>query len=202
MRYVRHLWLFAMFVLNAHADSITNLPGLIIYSGNTKFIEATGKVSLTDGILEFIAVESSGRDYESLFTLECRPAALKFALLLIGCEPGESNGSPVSIEVEWAGKRAPVEQLVIDRRTKTSPAALPWIFTGSYFTKSVPGGKEVFMADEEQSFIALWWQPSTLINLKKDFGNPYRGEEQGFEVNTRIVPPRGTPVKLIIRRRD
>ncbi len=95
MRHSRLLWLLAVLALEARADAITNLPGLVIHSGETKFIEAAGKVSLTDGVLEFIAVESSGRDYESLFTLECRPAALKFALLLIGCEPGESNGSPV-----------------------------------------------------------------------------------------------------------
>ncbi len=95
----------------------------------------------------------------------------------------------------------PVEQWLIERRTKKSPAVLPWIFTGSYFTKNVLDGRDVFMADEEQAFIALWWQPSTLINLKKDFGNPYRGGDQGFEANTNALPPKGTPIKLIFRKR-
>ena len=182
----------------ACADSNVSLPGLTIYGGEKKSVAATGQVATTDGILEFIAVEKPGRDYESLFTLDCRPSALKFALLLIGCE----TNTPVSIEAEWRDKRVPVEQLLIDRRTKKSPASLPWVFTGSYFTKSVLDGKEVFMADEEQAFIALWWQPSVLISLKQEFGNPYRGEQQGFEANTKALPPKGTPVKLIFRRRD
>lgn len=185
----------------AHAESITNLPGIVIHGGERKFVEATGKVAARDDILEFIAVETSGRDYESLFTLDCRPSAMKFALLLIGCEPGESNGSPVSIEVEWDSKRVPVEQLLIDRRTKKPPESLPWIFTGSYFGKNSVTGQDAFLADEDQAFIALWWQPSVLINLTRDFGNPYRGSDLGFAANPQLLPAKGAPIKLIIRKR-
>jgi hypothetical protein len=180
------------------AGADVQLPGLAIHGGEKKFVEATGQVATTNGILEFVAVEKQGRDYESLFTLDCRPSALKFALLLIGCE----TNSPISIEMEWRDKRVPVEQLLIDRHTKKPPTKLSWVFTGSYFTKSVLDGKEVFMADEEQAFIALWWQPSTLINLKQDFGNPYRGEQQGFEPNAMAMPIDGTPVKLIFRTKS
>jgi hypothetical protein len=190
-------WLLFAFLLSAaQAETVTNLPGLIVRGGENKIVEATGHVANTDGVLEFIAVEKAGRDYESLFTLDCRPSALKFALLLIGCETND----PVRIEVEWAGKRIPVEQLLLDRHTKKSPPALPWIFTGSYFTKSVLDGREVFMADEEQAFVALWWQPSALINLRQDFGNPYHSEAQGFEANPKALPPKDTPVKLIFRK--
>lgn len=179
------------------AASDVSLPGLTIHGGEKKFVEATGQVATTDGILEFIAVEKQGRDYESVFALDCQPSALKFALLLIGCETND----PVAIEMELQNKRVPVEQLLIDRHTKKPPASLTWAFTGSYFTRSVLDGKEVFMADEEQAFIALWWQSSMLINLKQDFGNPYRGEQQGFEANTKALPPKGTPVKLVFRKR-
>jgi hypothetical protein len=197
----RTLLLALLFASGARAESVTNLPGLAIHGGTNKYVEATGKTATTDDILEFIAVEAEGRDYESLFTLDCRPSALKFALLLLGCDPGERNGSPVSIEVEWQDKRIPVEQLLIDRHTKKPPGRLPWIFTGSYFNRDPISGNEVFRADEEQAFIALWWQPSVLINLTKDYGNPYRGNDQGFEANAKLLPPKGTPVKLILRRR-
>jgi hypothetical protein len=171
-----------------------SLPGLTVHE---KSVEAAGQVATTNGILEFVAVEKGGRDYESLFTLDCRPSTLKFALLLIGCETNDS----VSIEMEWRGQRVPVERLLIDRHTKKLPAKLDWVFTGSYFTKSVLDGKEVFRADEEQAFIALWRQPSVLINMNQEFGNPYRGENQGFEANTKAMPTNGTPVKLIFRKR-
>jgi hypothetical protein len=197
------------------AGSIVTLPGLVIHGGDKKFIEATGKISLADGeILEFVAVEPKGRDYESLLTLDCRPSALQFALLLIGCEagarphaakPGEKTGTPLAIELEWrrAGQthRVPVETLLVDRHTKTAPKNMPWIFTGSYFTKSVVDGRQIFQSDEEQAFVALWWSPSIIINLDSDFGNPYRGEEQGFAVNSKTVPPKDTPIKLILRLR-
>ena len=188
------------------AGSVVNLPGLLIHGGKNKFIEASGKVALTDGILEFIAVEPEGRDYESLLTLDCKPSELKFALLLIGCEEGEKKGSLLILEVEWLqdrkAKRVPVEQLLLDRRTRKPAKRLSWRFTGSYFTTHPISGREVFQADEEAAFIALWWEPSVLINVVGDLGNPYRGDDQGFEVLKKAVPPLGTPVKLILRRHD
>ena len=91
------------------AGTDVTLPGLVIHGGAKKSVEATGTISLADdGILEFLAVEAKGRDYESLLTLECRPAALQFALLLIGCEPGvrptsapagAKTGTPLALEV-------------------------------------------------------------------------------------------------------
>jgi hypothetical protein len=194
----------------AHAGSIINLPGLVVHGGDRKFIEATGHVALTDGILEFIAVEPAGRDYESLLTLDCKPSELQFALILIGGESGvlpqqakagEKVGARLQLEVEWEanGKatRVPIEKLLRDRRTKKAPVDIPWIFTGSYFAKNFDG-RDVFMADQEQAFIALWWSPSALINVSGEYGNPYRGQNQGLEIDQSAVPSKGTLVKLIL----
>jgi hypothetical protein len=196
----------------ARTGSIIHLPGLEIRGGDKKSIEATGRVSLTTGILEFVAVESGGRDYESLFTLDCKPSALKFALLLIGCETGAVPhevksgarvGDRLHLEVEWQSdgksKRLPVEKLLVDRKKKKSPAELPWVFTGSRFVKDIEG-REVFLADSEQAFISLWWNPAVLINVGSEFGNPYHGDDQGFEVNAAEIPPKNTPIKLILRK--
>jgi len=191
---------------------VTNLPGLVIHGGDEKHVEAAGKVCLTDGILEFIAVEREGRDYESLFALECRPSAMQFALLLIGAEPGapphkagpgEKPGDRLLIEAEWAleGKttRVPVHQLLIQRSNSKPLADASWIFTGSYFIKDI-AGKELFIADAEQAFISLWWNKAIPINLGADHGNPYRAEDQGFRANTKALPPVGTAIKLILRK--
>jgi hypothetical protein len=187
-------WLAGLLVAVQAVAADMQLPGL---TAHKDFVEAAGRVATTEGILEFVAVEKGGRDYESLFALDCRPSALKFVLLLIGCE----TNRPVGIEMEWRDQRVPVEQLLIDRHTKKPPVKLEWLFTGSYFTKSVLDGKEVFQADEEQAFIALWRQDAVLINLKQDSGNPYRGGAQGFEANTKAMPTNGAPVKLIFRKR-
>jgi hypothetical protein len=190
----------------ADTNAPVNLPGITIHGGNDKYVEAEGSVCQTNGILEFIAVEPGGRDYESIFTLKCRPSSLKFALLLIGCEPDETDGTRLAISAQWTqnGKphQQPIEKFLIDRNTTNSPpATLPWIFTGSGFATNPITGKQVFQSDEEQAFIALWQQPSILINLAASHGNPYRGEDQGFEINSATLPPKDTPIKLIFRPR-
>jgi hypothetical protein len=192
---------------------VVRLPGLTIHGGEKKFIEATGRVVLTDGILEFIAVEHGGREYESVLALDCKPSALQFALLLIGCEPGavpqrakagENIGDRLELELSWQldgkTKRLPVEKLLVERKTKKPPAKLPWIFTGSHFATDPLSGREVFLADAERAFIALWWSPGIPVNLGGEYGNPYRGEDQGFEVNRKLVPPLDTPVMLMFRK--
>jgi len=194
---MRWLWVLLLAVVPARAGSI-HLPGLTIHKGHRPCVEATGAVCLTNGILEFVAVEAKGREYESLLTLDCRPSQLQCALLLIGCETGAA--SRVSLEVEHQNRRVPVEQWLRDRRTGQPPRDLDWIFTGSYCTTGLDG-RRVFLADEEQAFIALWPQSSVPINLVGEHGNPYRGEQQGFEVNTAAVPPVGTKIKLILRPR-
>ena len=153
-----------------------------------------------------MAVETGGRDYESLVTLDCRPSGLKYALLLLGLHDGATNGAPLRLDIEWAvagqPHRVPVETLLLDRTTGKPPAPLPFIFSGSFFGPDLTGSNQIFHADIEQAHVALWWQPAVLINVRGDRGNPYRGDNQGFEVNSRIVPPAGTPVKLIFRPRE
>ena len=191
--------------LSSANGELVRLPGLRVQS-EEKIVAADGHIALTNGILEFLAVEAGGRDYESLVTLDCRPSALKFALLLVGLSEGETNGAALRLDIEWESRgktnRLPVESLLLDRRTGRVPGRLPLIFTGSYFAPDLSGSNQVFLADVEQAHIALWWQPSALINLRATTGNPYRGEDQGFEVNSQLVPPVGTPVQLLFRRRE
>jgi len=186
------------------AEPDVKLPGLTVRPGSPPSVEATGNICLTNGILEFIASEKEGRDYESLITLDIKPWAMNTALLLIGCEPGETNGTRLSLDIEWtnAGKtnRIPIEKLLVSRKTEKPPGHLTWTFTGSYFTTNPITGKRVFIADEERAFVALWWQTSVPINLSQESGNPYRGDNEGFEVNTNTVPALGTAIKLILRK--
>ena len=131
---------------------------------------------------------------------------MKYALLLLGLREGATNGAPLRLDLEWevAGqpRRVPVEKLLRDRATGQSPSVLPFIFSGSFFGPDLTGSNQVFHADVEQAHVALWWQPAVLINVRGDRGNPYRNEDQGFEVNSKLVPATGTPVKLIFQSRE
>jgi len=171
------------------------LPGLVIHDVASPYLEAAGKVSRTNDLLEFIAVEPLGRDYESLLTLDCKPSAFRYAIELIGGD----TGKVVNVEIEYKNKRVPVERWLIDRKTKKPPTSLRWVFSGSCFGRNPVTDQPVFLADAEQAHIALWWQSSIVVNLADDRGNPYKSDDQGFDVNPAVVPPVGAPVKLIIR---
>jgi len=96
-------------------------------------------------------------------------------------------------------ERKPIEEFLLDRRTEKSPDRLLWAFTGSFFYRDESTGLEVFVADVERSLIALWYDPSALLNLGQNLGNPYRGDATGLEVNPAALPDRGTPVRIILR---
>jgi hypothetical protein len=196
----------------AEARSVVRLPGLTIHGGQNKYIEMPGQVCLADGILEFLAVEPQSREYESVLTLQCKPSAMHFALLLIGCEPGppayrakpgKRTGDRLHLEVQWTedgkSRRLPAEQFLLSRRTKQPPKDLQWIFSGSYFVTDF-SSNQVFQADAEQAFVSLWWSASIPINVGRDYGIPYREENEGFEVNAAKIPAVGTPITLVIRR--
>lgn len=108
----------------------------------------------------------------------------------------------IDVEVRQADgtwRPRPVEGFLIDRGHRRPPAPLTWAFTGSFFARDEETGREAFIADVERSLIALWYDPTALLNLLRDVGNPYRGESSGLEANRADLPPVGTPVRLILR---
>jgi hypothetical protein len=188
------------------AGPVAAFPGLAVYGGEAPRVEATGRIADSAGdLLEFLAVESGGRAYESLLTLDCRPSGMQTALLLLGCKPHARLGTKLELELEWIlegrAQQARIEELLIERRTQKAPGPLPWVFTGSRFVRLAGAEAEVFLADAEEAFIGLYAHDGLLIQLGGDFGNPYRSQEAGFAVNAGRLPPQGTQIRLILRPR-
>ena len=192
---------------SAEGGPVAVFHGLKVYAGESPRVEAAGKIADGPGdLLEFLAVEPTGRTYESLLTLDCRPSGMQAALLLLGCKPHEKSGTKLVLELEWTleGRiqKAPIEEMLLERRTQKTPGPLPWVFTGSQFVR-LPGAQtEVFLADAEEAFIGLYAHDGLLIQLGGDFGNPYRSAEAGFAANASRLPPKGTPIRLILRMRQ
>jgi hypothetical protein len=133
------VWALAASAVGVEAAEQVELAGLRVVGGEKPFVEASGAVALTNGILEFVSVTPGGREYESLLTMTAKPSALQFALLLIGAQPGKDpeaglprshlpdyqRGSRLVIEVDWeAGgekQRAPVAAWLRDRKTGQAP---------------------------------------------------------------------------------
>jgi hypothetical protein len=226
----------------SQAGRTVSLPGLAMNLDNRE-LQLDGRVCIERGVLEYVAVAAGGKEYESIFSLRCRPSHVNVALLLAGYQAGDlapdlrgdyspnadpaanqpPEGAPqgtdppkqywakptaeptrVTVDVDvrrrdgtW--ERRPIEEFLLDRRTEKSPDRLVWAFTGSFFYRDEGTGLEVFVADVERSLIALWYDPSALLNLGRDVGNPYRGEAAGLEVNPATLPDRDTPVRIILR---
>lgn len=196
------------------------LPGLTV-DMEKKAVTGTGRVCLTSGILEYLVVAKGGKDYESVIEMSVRPSDLHAALLMTGAVPGampqefkgdgkgdlpgakkKSEAGRFVIFVEWAegGKtvRVKAEKLLYDRDKDEAGRDFVWAFTGSYFYRDREG-KEYYMADEGKSIVGIWYDGSALLNLAEKSKNPYRGDDFGFEVNTKKIPERGTPVKIIFQ---
>ncbi|HOW70260.1 MAG TPA: YdjY domain-containing protein [Phycisphaerae bacterium] len=117
---------------------------------------------------------------------------------------GGNPPSYLAIEVELkqadgSWRRQPLEKLLVNRGTGKPPGRLRWAFTGSFFRRDENTGEEYFIADVEKSLAAFWFDPTALINLAADMGNPYRSEDGGLEVAKTDRPLQGTPVRLVLR---
>ena len=192
--------------------------GRVRFFRKERRVEVEGEVCLDQGILDYLAIcPGSGKEYESLVTLKCRPSSLHAALLNIGARPGDMpeafkgprkavmkridrpkpRGDRISITVRWKTggpeESAPVEAWIIDRSTKEPAQPLTWVFTGSFFAR-VGRGRVAYAADVENVAVSMWYDEVCILNLAAKAGSPYRGESLGFEINANTVPAKGTKV--------
>lgn len=168
----------------------------ILVDKQKKEIRIRTNLAITKGILEYLLVGDAGKTYESVFQVtENLPSELNFALLLIGSEPldfkrfmqlrNDPNGlavlkkdHPVSlVEVDCLqnGHRVGWENLLKNRAGDSN--TFVWVHTGGFFLKD-----KRYAGDVELSHIAIWQDPSAVINLFSNMGNPYRGGF-GLEMN-------------------
>jgi len=187
-----------------------------------KRITIEGRFCLREGILDYLAVTSGGQEYESVVALNCKGSLLHAGLLALGAHPGptqqvidelkknppegvkipERPGTTLRITAEWEkdGKTVsvPASRLLFNRKAKKAQATGEWVFTGSYFAKDLDGKTEFYMADIDKAIIGVFYTASAVINFSEDAGNPYAGDDEGYEVNAELVEPLDTPIKLVI----
>ncbi len=219
----------------------SSLPGIEMDQRSGE-LQIEGEVCIDQGVLEYLAVATRGKMYESVFALSCRPSHLQAAMLMGGYVTGEvqpesrgdfspgtdsaasnapqgapqtlqpsdeywetASSSPthVTIDVDvqqddGSWKRFPVERFLRDRATGRQPARLTWAFTGSFFVLHQMTQREHFAADVDKSLIALFYDPTALLNLSGNIGNPYRGKGLGLEIDQQHVPKKGTSVRVIL----
>lgn len=157
--------------------------------------------------LEFVANAQNGvKAYETAITLNTDAVSLNAALLLIGLDPAngvvpkmqfdpaEPKGDPIELSVTINGRRLPVEDLTMDRRTGKPLPSGPWVYTGSTFIAAEGGSR--FLAEMDGVLIGMMHGPSALIE------NPRPHAVGGFGaivLNPKLGVPANTPLTLTIK---
>jgi hypothetical protein len=171
-----------------------------------------GQVSQPDYRLEFFACSDLGRGYESVVVVNTRASIVHAALLGVGAEPGHPvqfdpeykppAGQEIAVEVVWKDKdgrrrRDRAQDWVRNTQTK-KPMQENWVFAGSGFWRDPTTGKTRYMADSGD-LICMLSLPGAMMDLT--LRTPSDLESRVFEADSQRVPPRGTPVTLLLTPR-
>ena len=171
-------------------------------------IEVDGEVCLDSGFIELVVCAKGGKEYESILAVDCKPYEIHLCLLMLGLVDGPGpkfqgdatrpRGDLVDLFVEWQeggqAKRVRAEDLVYNVKAKRPMKHTPWVFVGSELVKEEETDKQIYMANVEGSIATTYHDPYTV------FDNPLPDgvDDTAYEVNGKVVPQKGTKVKLII----
>lgn len=186
-------------------DHILKIGDVMVHS-QKRHVSINGEVNMKEGLVEYLACTPTGKLHESVLKLFADPSHIQIALLLLGLEPGNSpipfqgapeipRGAPLDILVSWQvnGKEVVCKSgdLILNINSNKTAMNVNWVFTGS----QVLEGK--FMAREEGSIVAIFHDPSALI----DHTNKSGADDTIFYANKNLLPPKGTRVKVRISGR-
>lgn len=192
-------------------DENTFTVGRLRIDTKKREVAAPGRVNAA-ATLEFVANSAGGdRAYESAITIETNPVTFNAALLLIGLDPARARvptrqfdpvppqGDPVEVTFQIAGqdRRLPIEELILDSRTRATLQPGPWVYTGSRFEQR--GNTRVFLSQVDGVLIGLMHGPQALID------NPRSDAVGGFgfiSLNPRLGLKTDTPVTVYVRALD
>ena len=186
------------------SDSLYQIGNVLVETSEREvIINGTINIVNNNTILEFFASGKLGKTHESLIVLEAEPIHIQVALLRLGMNPGMNltvQGDPHSPEgdlakiwVEWQLQgqtvRRHAEELVWNSITDEPMQRTDWIMTGARIVNNQ------FTAQLFHNVIALYRDPDSIFN------HPFVGgtDDRTFRVNSDVIPPKGTKIKMIIK---
>jgi len=203
-------------VAQALSEVVALGPGV----GRIRAVVLDGVIQLDQGPLdglEVFACLNTGKTHESILRLDTNQGQLVKAACIevmglpdgVGAIEGSglpARGVPVRLTVRWQddqGRELVIDasSLVRDRISDQAYPALPFVYVGSQFatyTETGEDGKprkrEVFVLDVNRTLATNNDFADALL------GSPFpdAATNMRFEVNSRICPPAGTRVRLVI----
>jgi len=178
---------------------------------NNRQVIADGYVAQQQAYLEMFACPAETKEHEAVVAVVAKSSEMHAALLAIGAEPGKTvqfepeyvpaSGPKIRIWVMWRDDEGEVQ--VIDarkwvRRYGTEESLdRDWVFAGSTWWKDPTDGHEYYQADSGEMICVSNFN-TALLDLPIE-SSQSTGALQ-FEVFTERVPPRGTPVRLVLQQ--
>jgi hypothetical protein len=158
--------------------------------------------------LEFFCVVRGGQEHESVLRTDARPSTIHFGLLALGVKPGEPahldpthklwfppTGDPVKISCRYVLNGVPMDvpawRMMRSVKTKKEMPRLDWVFDGS---RMLPDGR--YAADLTGYVVSIVNFDLTMLDVPELASNA--NETLEWEYNPDLVPPRGTPVTMVI----
>ncbi|MFM8377961.1 MAG: YdjY domain-containing protein [Planctomycetia bacterium] len=171
-----------------------------------------GRIAIDAGAIEFLACPEGTKEHESIVATRASARLVHAALLAIGLEPGSpvsfdpkyvaATGPRVLVRVRWKkpdGSHDTVDVRSWVRNTQTGrPLDADWVFAGSSFWTDPADGKEYYQADGGD-LICVSNFPTATLDLPVE--SSQSNEALLFEAFEGRVPPRDTPVELILSGR-
>ena len=179
--------------------------GNVVFDTRKREVSVPGEINIVGANvnIEFFACGKLGKTHESILILDAEPFHMFAALgaldfeagmnLTVEGDPRPPTGSPVEIWVEWnrgdevISHRA--RELIWNAFTQRPMQETPWIFSGGRLRNNQ------FTPQLFHNIIAVYRDPDSLFNHPLPTGT----DDRTYRVNTDVIPPKGTKIKLIIR---
>lgn len=198
-------------------------PGVVVLPEGPA-VELTAWVCLEYGWLEQIACAPGTREHESLVVPRARPSQIHAALLMAGFEPGAPGnwsyeneqytftppaGTALDVFVRYdvAGGgivEEPIRAWIRDHHGRHEFPDEPWIFAGSIIAPNPDWMEEEgehYVADVTGSIIGLVTFGDEVIGFSRVLADQAAVQPPEWEVDVEHIPPVGTEVTIILRRR-
>ena len=168
-----------------------------------------GRVCLREGLLEMFACPKGTKEHESVVAVNTPARFVHAGLLYLGAKPGPpvqfepkyrpAGGTPILVEVLWTdqdGKQQRTNARQWVKHAKTGKALeYPWVFAGSGFWTDEQAGQRYYYADGGE-FICVSNFSTAMLDLP--VASSDANDTLMFCAFTEHIPPRGTPVRLVL----
>jgi uncharacterized repeat protein (TIGR01451 family) len=175
-----------------------------------KRVVVQGAVCSRECPLELFACLRASKDYESVVSVPGKASLIHAGLVAAGAEPGSPvqfrpsfappRGSEIEVTVVWkdaSGNRQTARAQDWVREVKSKKAmSHPWVFSGSRILKDKETGETAYYADLTGELICVSNFAAAMLDVPME--STSSDADLLFEAFTERIPPRGTPVTLIL----